>query len=118
MFLGKSYSQGPNFRLKFQVVLEFLEWESDRNKLTLLGQKMSMILDTMKSNFGRDVITKCDSYFITKCHKSLLFYIKRDSYYKMRHLLQNMSVQTARRFNLRVRHQQKGNTDTIRLVGA
>ena len=65
------------------------------------------------------IITKCDSYFIAKCDKSLLqnapdfllqnatvllqkevvitkcvdFITKRDSYYKMRRLLQNASVQ-------------------------
>ena len=66
----------------------------------------------------RDVITKCDSYFITKCERSLLqiassfllqngtvllenvivitkrddFITKCDSYYKMRHLLQVVTV--------------------------
>ena len=57
-------------------------------------------------------ITKCDSYFITKCSKGLLqtalsvllqnlsvitkcvdFITKWDSYYKMQRLLQNASVE-------------------------
>ena len=76
-------------------------------------------------------IRKCDSYFITKCDRSLLqnalgfllqnttvllqnatvitncddFIAKRDSYYKMRRLLQNASVQCLPVFcNIRNRH--------------
>ena len=46
-----------------------------------------------------DVITKCDSYFFSKCDRSLLqnasaFYYKmRQFYYKMRRLLQIVTVQ-------------------------
>ena len=38
-----------------------------------------------------DVVTKCDSYFIAKCES---FVTKCETYYKVRHLLQNLSVQT------------------------
>ena len=68
--------------------------------------------DSLLQN-ATDVITKCDSYFITKCDKSLLqytsgfllqnvtvitncddFITKCGSYYKMRRLLQIATVQT------------------------
>ena len=66
--------------------------------------------DSLLQN-ATDVITKCDSYFITKCDRSLLqnatvllqnatviakcddFLTKCDSYYKMRHLFQIATVQ-------------------------
>ena len=61
--------------------------------------------DTLLQN-ETDIITKCDSYFITKCDKSLLQHVpelffkkydssvtKCDSYYKMWRLLQNKLVQ-------------------------
>ena len=63
-----------------------------------------------------DVVTKCDSYFITKRDKNLLqnasgillqnakvikkrddFITKYDSYYKMRHLLQVATVQSSKK---------------------
>ena len=67
--------------------------------------------DTLLQN-AADIIIKCDSYFITKCDKSLLqnssgfllqnatvirncddFIAKCDSYYKMQRLLQIVTVQ-------------------------
>ena len=42
--------------------------------------------DTSLEN-ATDVITKSDSYLITKCVR--FFITKYDSYYKIRHLLQN-----------------------------
>ena len=61
--------------------------------------------DTLLQN-ETDIITKCDSYFITKCDKSLLQHVpelffkkydssvkKCDSYYKMLRLLQNKLLQ-------------------------
>ena len=70
--------------------------------------------DTLLHN-ATDIITKCDSYFITKCGKNLLqnasgfllqnatvitncddFITKCDSYYKMRRLLQIATVQILR----------------------
>ena len=79
-----------------------------------IEHKMSIVLDTRKFNFGsqwclrfhiwlimtlyykmRHIITKCDSYFITKYDKSLLQNATvLGSYYKMLRLLQNASVQT------------------------
>ena len=66
--------------------------------------------DSLLQN-ATDIITKCNSYFITKCDRSLLqnasgfllkmrqllqnamfFVIKCDSYYKMRRLLQIATV--------------------------
>ena len=65
--------------------------------------------DSLLQNVA-DIITKCVSYFITKCHRSLLqnatvllqtetvitncdnFVTKCDSYYKMRRLLQFVTV--------------------------
>ena len=66
--------------------------------------------DTLLQN-ATDIIIKCDSYYITQCDKSLLqnpsafllqnatvltkrdnFITKCDSYYKIRRLLQNVSV--------------------------
>ena len=60
--------------------------------------------DTLLQN-GTYIITKCYSYFITKCNRSLLqnativtncdnFVTKCHSYYKMRHLLQIAKIQT------------------------
>ena len=80
-----------------------------------IGHSMSMVLNTKKSAFksqqwfavsnlihyytslhnARDIITKCDNYFLTKCDKSLLQnasgfdYKMRQFYYKMRRSLQN-----------------------------
>ena len=67
--------------------------------------------DSLLQN-AKDIVTKCDSYFIRKCDKSLLenasgfslenaivllqfasVITKCDSYYKLRHLSQNLSVQ-------------------------
>ena len=58
-----------------------------------------MHYDSLLQN-ATDIITKCDSYFITKCNRSLLqnaffydnFIIKWDSYYKIRLLLQIAAV--------------------------
>ena len=69
--------------------------------------------DTTLLQIATDIISKCDSYFITKYDKSLLqnasvfllqnvtviskcddFITNFDKYYKMRSLLQNASVRT------------------------
>ena len=55
-----------------------------------------MHYDSLLQN-ATDIITKCDSYFITKCNRSLLqnaSVFLWQFYYKMRQLLQNMSFIT------------------------
>lgn len=68
-----------------------IDFPSKKEVLRVIGHNISMALDTNKSNFGNqkflrfhivhygtllqnvtNIITKCDSYFITKCFKGLL----------------------------------------------
>ena len=120
-----------NFRQKFQAVLEYAFRECDKNTALpclrslktkevrdirysirignlIVGfnsVKVSCLIhyDTLLQN-ATDIITKCGSYFITECNKSLLqnesvttncddLIIKCDNYYKMRRLLQIATVQ-------------------------
>ena len=101
--------KAPKFQAKFQAVQKFSSSEiysSSKGKgLRDIGYKMSMVLDKrnqvlwVKSRCGfifgslLHFITKCNSYLITKCDKSLLesasafntkcedFITKCDSYY-------------------------------------
>ena len=49
--------------------------------------------DTLLQN-ATDIITKCDSYFITKCGKSLLLHVSELFLRNMTVLLQNVTVIT------------------------
>ena len=132
----KFCQHGSNLRRKFQAVLGYAFRESDRNtpfpllhSLRGIGHRMSignLILGVNNVTvsylihydsllqYATDIITKCDSYFITKCHRNLLqnasgfvlqnatvitncddFIIKCNSYYKMRRLLLIATVQAA-----------------------
>ena len=115
---------GSNFRQKFQAVLEYAFRECDKNttlpRLRSLKTKelrdirYSISIGNLILGFNSvkvsclihydTLITKCCSYFITKCNKSLLqnasvitncddLIIKCDNYYKMRRLLQIATVQ-------------------------
>ena len=53
---------------------------------TRAGVSYLIHYDTLLQN-AIDIITRCDSYFITKCDKCDDFITKCDSYYKMRRLL-------------------------------
>ena len=73
-FLRKFYWKDPNLKWKLQAVLEFF-FQGEWQKYTLLLRTKDMVLDTR-------IITKCDSYFITKYLRFLIS--KCNSYYKMR----------------------------------
>ena len=121
MFLMKCCYHGLNFIRKFQTVLKYTFIESDKNTppspllskdegLRDIGHNISirnLILvassvtvsylihhDSLLQN-ATDIITKSDSYLITKCGRSYYkmrqdFYYKlRRFHYKMRQLLQN-----------------------------
>ena len=105
---------GSNFRRKLPTFLEYAFRESDKNTplppflswLKNIGYSMSiknLILgvssvtvscliryDSLLQNVT-DVITKCDSYFITKRDRSLLQNAS-GFYYKMRQLLKNTTI--------------------------
>ena len=125
IFLRKSYQQGPNFKPSFQVALKILFRES-MGRMTEMhqyskddgtintGHKISMVLDTRKSNFGSQYWLRFHIQFIVtldyKMQQILLqnataillqnatkvyYKIRQIFYYKMPQLLQNATIQYA-----------------------